>query len=190
MELRNGAEAERVLERARADAAALEQRAKPVERLVDAGRRPDGRERRVEQRLAVRAERLEVERPGDVEGREQLPRVVDREGGVARGERVLVEEGDALARRRRLVPEEADGEVRGLREVRLPDRAERPHRRQVVVVQRADDALGELGSGGREPLRERVREAQRRGAHDVARERRAPGRSGAAGAAAPRDRPR
>ena len=146
---------------ARVDAAALEQRPKPVERLVEARRRPDGRERRVEQRVAVRAERLEVERARRRRGVvEQLARVVDRERGVARRERVLVEEGDRLARRRRLVPEQADGEVGGLREVRLPDRAERPHRRQVVVVQRADDALGELGPRGRRaPARARSRGA-------------------------------
>ena len=109
---------------------------------------------------------------------------------MAGGERVLVQKRDALARRGRLVAEEAHGEVGGLREVRLPDRAERPHRRQVVVVQRADDALGELGSGGREPLRERVREAQRRGAHDVARERRPLGDQVLSERAAPRARPR
>ena len=70
------------------------------------------------------------------------------------------------------VAEEPDGEVGRLREVGLPDRAERADDGKLVVVQRLDDALGELGSCTGQPLCEGVREPNGRGADDVARKRR------------------
>ena len=104
------------------------------------------------------AQGLSGARPELAERVEEHPGIVGGERGVAGGERVLVQEGDALARGGRVVAEEPDGEVGGLREVGLPDGAERANGGQDVVVQRLHDALGELGTCSGEPLCEGVRE--------------------------------
>ena len=117
-------ERERILEVARLHLAALEQRAEPGERRLQPRVRAGDADRRVD-RVPVRAERLEVERPGMVEDVEQHECVGERERAVRRRERALVEQRDRLAARELEVAEEAVGEVGHLSQVALADRAER-----------------------------------------------------------------
>ena len=188
MELWDGAEAERVLERASVTLLPLEQRAKPAERV---SKRPgDGRtdaSGRVEQRATARAERLEGERPATsrAASSSRASWIARRRG---RGERALVQEGDALARRGRLVLRRptARSAVRARSACPIEPSDRKSSRSSAVSARRR---ARRAPDGRPRALGERVREAAPRRAP-----RRAgapgPGRSGAGGAAAPRDRPR
>ena len=92
-------ERERILQVARHHLAAVEQRAEASQRRLQAGIGPRVPDCRMDG-VPVRSERLEVERAGVVEDVEQHERVRERERGVARRERALVEERDRLAARK------------------------------------------------------------------------------------------
>ena len=109
----------------------------------------------------------------DVDPVDEPARVVDRERSLSGGERVAVQERDRLARLELEVAEHAVREIGVLCEVRLPDRAERAHAGQVVVVQGLDVALGDLRSRALVAGGESVRMTEERCAHDLVGSRRA-----------------
>ena len=102
-----------------------------------------------------------------IEDVEQHERIGERERGVPRRERALVEERDRFAARKLEVAEDAVGEVGHLGEIALSDRAERPDLGQPVGVQRRDEMRCELGTGTGRRARECVREPERGRPHHL-----------------------
>ena len=164
-------EGERILKVARLDLAALEQRAEPGERRLQARIRPCLADRGVH-RVPVRAERLEIERAGEVEDVEKHDRIGERERAVRRREGALVEQRDRLAGDGLEPVEDPVREVGHLRQVALADRPERPDLRQPVVVEGLDEMRRELRARRRRGPGERVCEPKRRRPHDLVRNRR------------------
>ncbi len=105
-----------------------------------------------------------------VEDVEQHARVGEGQRPVRGRKGALVEQRDRLAAGKREVAQEAVREVGHLREVALPNRAERTDLRQVVDVETVDEVRGELRAGhGRRP-REGVCEPQRSTPNDLVRD--------------------
>ena len=153
--LRQRAEAERILQVARGSlvpqVAPCQEPAQAVEGGRQAGIRPGGRNLRVEHR-EIRGEGLEIERAGDVEGVEEPAGIGRAERRVPGRERVMVEQGEAFAGGELDVDEQDGGEIGVRRQVGLSDRAECPHVRRGVLVQRAQEVVEELGpDAGRSP---------------------------------------
>ena len=163
-------ERQRILEvagRARLpDRAPAEQLSEPVERPPQPGIRPNLADRGVEHRR-IGPEALKAQRAGHVHRIEERDRVRDGEGRPARRERVVVEQGRALAGLERNPVEQRRGEVGERRKIRLADRPDRPKARRLAAVEGGNHPVRELRPDAGRALGEMVGQAEHRRADDV-----------------------
>ncbi len=117
----------------------------------------------------VRLERLEVERSGDVEHREQLLRVGQGQGGPCRREGVAVDESEALVlgQLEAAAGKQAVREVGHRAEIGLADRAKPADPRHEALVQQGNDHLAQRGPHAGDALRVAAGQAQHGAPDDI-----------------------
>ena len=125
------------------------------------------------QRRRIRAEALEGQPGRCGERRQERVRIVQRERRETRCERVRAGQCDRLARRERLVAEDAGHQVRERGEIRLSERSEHGDRREPIAIERIHEPLHGLDAHGRSARGQEIHGHQQRAPHGVAIRRRA-----------------